>query len=794
MFKFAARTILELGSELISSDVIAFYELIKNGFDAKTKKGVELHFHIVLTHSRYRALLRKIDAAELVHSSSSEKDSKASVYELRLEVSGALEPSSTASRQEKFRARLSDVTTHDELRRSLHRAYGYLNKITIIDTGTGMSLDTLTDVFLVIGTSSRSKAVQAAVASGEGSVPFLGEKGLGRLSAMRLGHRLQVKTSEQGDLNYSILDIDWSRFRDLDAEVSDIDISPEVGDPKDVPDSSGTSITIRDLVGSWTEARVKEMASYDFARLTDPFIQGKRPRIAIRWNGERVGIPRMDKDLLSLAHASVKADYIIDENGKPSLVCRYRARDLGFGHPIETDRIVLKDLDLFSALAVTPALEKEVFDTVGPFSVEAYWYNRRRMKGIDGLGDRRTLLALQQRWAGILLFRDRYRVFPYGEEDDDWLGLDRKALRRSGYTLNKTQFVGRVRISRALNPELLDQTNREGLRETEEQRLFLSALRFAVQDGLYAFMKSVEQQHKDVTPKIDIKSRSTSLKNRSTKALKELRQFVSSEHYPSLNRVNAIIDEYTELVEAARQRVDDAERESRVVIDLAGIGLLVESLAHELARASEGALNAIRHLDTDILPEGYSSHIETLEAEMKMLSKRLSILDPLSISGRNRPSSTNLVELVADFVSGHKLQLNGLGIDINFDDKTKPISVKVVQGYIVQILENLLSNSIYWVEQKMKGEGSFDPRIDITVYDNPPRILFSDSGPGILPENKEKVFDLFFSLKDNTRRRGLGLHIARDAARKLGGNLYIDDEAWNAAGRFNTFVLELPKD
>ena len=38
MFKVTARTVLELGSELISSDAIAFYELIKNGIDAKSKK------------------------------------------------------------------------------------------------------------------------------------------------------------------------------------------------------------------------------------------------------------------------------------------------------------------------------------------------------------------------------------------------------------------------------------------------------------------------------------------------------------------------------------------------------------------------------------------------------------------------------------------------------------------------------------------------------------------------------------------------------------------------------------
>ena len=55
MFRITARTVLELGSELISSDIIAFYELIKNGFDAKTKAGVDVKFDIVLTR---RAFLR----------------------------------------------------------------------------------------------------------------------------------------------------------------------------------------------------------------------------------------------------------------------------------------------------------------------------------------------------------------------------------------------------------------------------------------------------------------------------------------------------------------------------------------------------------------------------------------------------------------------------------------------------------------------------------------------------------------------------------------------------------------
>lgn len=53
MFRITARTVLELGAELISSDIIAFYELIKNGFDAVTRRGVEVRFDIPIPRHNY---------------------------------------------------------------------------------------------------------------------------------------------------------------------------------------------------------------------------------------------------------------------------------------------------------------------------------------------------------------------------------------------------------------------------------------------------------------------------------------------------------------------------------------------------------------------------------------------------------------------------------------------------------------------------------------------------------------------------------------------------------------------
>ena len=60
MFRISARTVLELGSELISSDIIAFYELIKNAIDAGSKSGATIQFNIVLRKNAFLSLNDKL--------------------------------------------------------------------------------------------------------------------------------------------------------------------------------------------------------------------------------------------------------------------------------------------------------------------------------------------------------------------------------------------------------------------------------------------------------------------------------------------------------------------------------------------------------------------------------------------------------------------------------------------------------------------------------------------------------------------------------------------------------------
>jgi hypothetical protein len=310
--------------------------------------------------------------------------------------------------------------------------------------------------------------------------------------------------------------------------IEDIKVAPEPGGPKPSPAWSGTRLTIGDLKEDWTDGRLKHFAEYDFARLTDPFADVKsRPRIALFWNGNRVAIPFMDRALLDHSNASFRGSYAI-ENGEPVLRCTLEASNLGYDHPRETDLVTLAAPDLRGVVVGTASdVPDSALVSVGQFEFEAFWYNRRLLGSIDSIGDQRTVRDLQKKWSGILLFRDRFRVFPYGDDEDDWLGLDRKALARPGYTLNKAQFVGRVTISRAGNPELIDQTNREGLRVTPEERVFIALLQHVIQGLLWDFIREVDRRYKSQPLELtDVKAEVAGLERRAKSALSRIRKLV----------------------------------------------------------------------------------------------------------------------------------------------------------------------------------------------------------------------------------------------------------------------------
>jgi signal transduction histidine kinase len=780
MFSVTARTVLELGSELISSDIIAFYELIKNGFDAKSKDGVSIRFNVVLSHRKHRDLEREI------------KEKRATFSVLQSRCTAALN-SDAETLWEQAQQLISECRDEGALVDAMQEISD-LNEIVVRDTGTGMALSDLTKKFLVIGTPSRKLAVESSVRAREAKSPYLGEKGLGRLSAMRLGNTLHVKTARKEDEAFNHLSIDWSEFENPNKMISDIQVEPYIGSKKRESDFCGTKLSIGKLSSDWNKERLSQLALEEFSLLTDPMADSKnRPRIALFWNGERVPIPALDKKLLEVAHASIWGKYTINEGaGKLSLTVKIR--DLGFEHPEVEENVNFSPKDIYTlALGNKEAIPFEALISTGSFEFQAHWFNRQRLKASGGM-DRDQLLKLQRQWVGVRMYRDGFRVYPYGDERDDWLGLDRIAMMAKGYTLNKMQLVGQVNIGRIQNPELIDQTNREGLRETHEQQVLLGVVQFSIQDQLRLAIKRVETKYKEKRVKpVQAKTEIARLEVRARNAIKSLRSKTNHQEHAVIEELQQTLLELTELAKVLRERNSEVEDDAKQMQDMAGIGLLVEIVAHELARTSEHALETIRSLQKTS-PSEIGLQMQSLEASMKSIQKRLKVLDPLSASGRQAPERFSVSDLLAETLGGHAEQFQRHGIKIHYLPPKNSITMKTVKGYFVQVIENLIANSVYWLKLECEKSPLFRPVISVQLLPNPVRVVFSDNGPGVDPEHQERIFEMFFSLKESRKRRGLGLYISRLHATNTGGSLELDNGVFNESGRLNTFVYCVSED
>lgn len=792
MFKVTARTVLELGSELISSDPIAFYELIKNGIDAGSKNGVTIRFDIVLARRDFEEAKAQVLKA-LNAEDPEEADDIWGLDDLKGWLTGKL-ITEADKLWDDANSIIEAAGNFEDLAKAIQQIDG-LNSITVSDTGSGMSLKELTSVFLVIGTSSRKTEIDAALAGGKSHSPYLGEKGIGRLSAMRLGDTLSVRTTRSGESHYSLIDIDWSAFDDPNKMIQDIIVTPVRGGKKRDPEFSGTQITIRRLNADWAEKRVDRLAMDDFSLLVNPLAKKKNQRIVVVWNEKRINIRRLENSFLSHANAVVRGQYRKTDSG-PELELRIELNNIGFDHPKEISFETATADVLYGALVGPKAKRRRMnkrdidytaLDSVGPFDFELHWFNRTILRKHKTTGDYQALRNLLDQWMGVRLYRDAFRVYPYGSEDDDWLELDKTALKSKGYALNRIQLIGQVEIGRLSNPCLIDQTNREGLRQTPEEAILKETVQFAV-ERLRDEMNRITREQKDAKePFIADETRTVDLEKRMKATIRSIGQVVPKEHREAVQELELMREEFSRYAAKARERVAEMEKDADQMLAMAGIGLMVEVVAHELTRSAEDALDILNSLKRKAVPEEIRQRLESLRASMNSISKRLRILDPLSVTGRQRKERFKLDELVQEILDAHEVQFLRHNIEVDILMPDRPVEISAVKGMVVQVLENLISNSLYWMDVEKQRKMSRKSTLTIAVEDHPPRVRFSDNGPGISEQYKDRVFDLFFSLKDKSRRRGLGLFIAKEAAEHNGGALTLDGDVTNNEGRFTTF-------
>lgn len=781
-FRVAARTILELGAELISSDATALYELIKNAYDARSKRAT-IAITTVFKYSHLRDTLRRIEQAQKTVATQG-ADAAVLADRILQDVLSKIDESAPEHVRQEFIARVSQQSGLLSLAESLKAAFDDLNTIAVIDTGRGMTLKLLDEVFLTIGTRSRLDP------SDDGRA-FVGGKGLGRLSTMRLGDHLTVETSTRGERHWNVLQIDWRAFTHESAVSLDkVTVQPRQGDLKTDATVSGTTLRINALKADWDWDRVKRLTDNYFDRLFDPFHGYVRYPLVIEVNGRRIPIPTFAREVFAAAFARGSIRYDIDPVEGPSLTF-----DIEY---LSYDRRKTEFWSREDILGVTSKDDVSVaaMESLGPFKADFHWFNRQKIKGIDGVGDRNKIRDTVNQWAnGLMMYRDGFRVNPYGNPDDDWLGIDSRALSSSGYKVNRKQLIGAVYISATENPHLIDQTNREGLRTNEEKTLLVLLLRKALTENFKDFLNSVEAEARKKAH-VDVQEVSNFLHSAAKKVsddLSTLRAVVPAEKRGDVDCLQEAFQDMETRLKNSRDALVSAERQHRDLVDLAGVGLQVEIIAHELGRVTRQTLDTIAGVDRAHIPKSVAAAFDAVESQMRIMRKRLEALDPLGPNSRNRAEKFDVRGLARDIFASHSDRFARLEIEPELDlgdAGSQAYEVRAVRGMIVQVLENLIDNSIFWLRQQKRLDPTFVPKISLQIDAAASELRLTDNGPGIPRERAEEVFRPFVTFKPPNEGKGLGLYISREIAKRHAGDLYLLDNP-DARGRLHTFVLSI---
>lgn len=609
--------------------------------------------------------------------------------------------------------------------------------ITVSDDGSGMTLQTLRDIWLTPGHDHRAEQRLRGRRSAKGRLP-LGEKGLGRFAVHKLGDRIQLVTRYAGE-DECYLTIDWASLGDQEY-LDEANVEIQTREPEVFTgNQSGTKIVITRLRGGpWDRRQVRWLQRQVFS-ICSPFINRDDSfRAVLDFPQHRNWLDQAQDAEAILRLAPWKFEFTVID-GNFSWQYSYR----GIAGIDSTPR---EEHENEARLLVQNASGESYVGAadlhgIGPIRGTLYTFDRDPAI-LKRLGQTTLLRQYLNDNGGIRVYRDGIRVYNYGEPGDDWLGLDVRRINTPSERISNNVVLGTIELDLATSTGLHEKTNREGFIENETY----SRLQSTVLAVIARF---------EVERNMDKRS----LRTRASKTSNGTKTDISE----PLNKIravadaNGLADQINPLVEKTLERFDRFKA-TMLRSNLSGMALVVvfHELEHSiklLIRSSEGGDNA-----------------SSIAEQAKTIGR---LLDGFAdIVRRGEVKKNSIRALIARVLALNEIRLSHHGVAITAPvleadyDPQKIFSF----GLLLGALNNIIDNSLFWLESSYQNEGR--PRQIFLDYDpefiEGPAIIIVDSGPGF-KDSPEELTEPFFTRRPNGM--GVGLYYVSLAMELHGGRL-----------------------
>ncbi len=714
--------------------------------------------------------------------------------------------------------------------------------VYIMDNGCGMTEDIIKTHWMTIGNSSKKSEYITP-----GQRIQTGAKGIGRFALDRLSDQCRMLTiSEQGGLEWIV---NWEDFdgnkkiSEVKAKIFDTDTSllayVDVDNWMNAElakyvktlsyGGTGTVFCLEGLHDTWDDKTMARLRNH-LENLLPPDVTED---FKILFFDDMTG--RDDAEIISANVDSFdyKIDFLIQGDDLKMQILRnefdFRGeeqtvfKDAGFDATEQQYFFGIPRKDKFSVQKICGRQ-----NCIGSFSGTFYFYKISQTgkdqkkfytKSITGRAN------LVKKFGGIKLYRDKFRVRPYGEYGDndfDWLELSARRNRSpaglghptGNWRVSAEQIFGNVAISRE-NTNLEDDANRNGIQEgigfTQLKQILLYVIeeferdRQSVGRKLAAYEKAKDELAKKMEELRKLaeerkkweEERAQREKDKQEQGLEQKQEEMPAwqrESAPAANptEVAALLDAMEQRQEQELQELRD---ENKMLQTLATTGIVTNMFMHEIRTLTN---NIGQELDSAFEAIKYDNDVDyALNNIMRAITLKKNFkawfgitIESIKKDKRMRKKQ-NLGAMLEGFMKtwDEILKKNGVGLNYACEEN---IEFWCFEFDIENIVSNLISNSMASFDREMEAVlEKKEITLIISTLEKGFLLDYKDTGWGLVPKYKERperILEAFESSRnligEEEDGTGMGMWIVNKTVLEYNGSIDLSENRRTENGFF----------
>lgn len=611
--------------------------------------------------------------------------------------------------------------------------------IVIYDEGVGMDFETIQKAWMEPATNYKKKEKN----KNNSKRRFTGEKGIGRFASAKLSSHLELVTKQENK-DEIVVKFNWNDFSNEESYLDDVKIDWTIRPAQEIK-KCGTILKLKELNEDWDETKISELR-VALSRLLNPIVPTDDFLISINLPD---GFGKSLSGLIERPETLNRPNYYIKgnvtEDGLPKGIVFYSKMK-------GQEEILSLPENLFTA-------NKSY--TVGPFEFEFKIWNRDSEDLLSLASETNSIVKNVKKdlddLCGISIYRDNIRVLPYGNHNNDWVRLDMRRVNNPTLRLSNNQIVGYISIGLDTNPFLKDQSNREGIVESEAFE--------DLKECIKIILNEVEQRRYSERPRENQTKETKKASLFDKLSLASLSAEIKESKPDSTEIINLINQKDAEIKETVSIIQEVISRYRR----LSTLGSLVDPIIHD----GNNYLHKIDLKSTIIYDETQNANcniekiakkaneLQDVRRNFAQLFKRI---EPFGGRRRGRPQTIVVEDVIKNqfMLNSEELSRNSISYTISNTQH----KVTIDESELAVILMNLIQNSIYWLSTI-----DVERRIHADVMDEQDglAIIISDNGPGVKEGTEDNIFAPYYSTKPDGI--GLGLAIAGEIMAEYDGEL-----------------------